>query len=197
MGRPSNREERRKQIVLALGRLIPTQGFRGTSIKDIAKEAELGSGLVHYHFKSKMEIFLSLIAHLNGVVQNRFEARESTDPEENLKAFIDAHLALGDDADEAAVACWVAIGAESLSDPEVAAAYHEVMSRRAEQLSEIVVALCKQRNVPARRASSFVATITALIEGTFHVAATVPHLIPKGSAAETVFLTASSIICVE
>src|SRR5438874_2721246 len=118
MPRPSNTMVRRKEIVAGLLRAMARQGYAETSVPEIARAAGLTPGLLHYHFRSKKEILLGLINHIESVLQARIQGRvdQATGPRERLMAFLDAHVALGPDANPDAVACWVQIAAESLRD---------------------------------------------------------------------------------
>ena len=58
-----NRNEKRIQILEGLKRCLLEKPFNETSIKDIAREAGVNHGLLHYYFKSKEEILLSFIDH--------------------------------------------------------------------------------------------------------------------------------------
>ncbi|MED3729235.1 TetR/AcrR family transcriptional regulator [Priestia filamentosa] len=55
------RDERRAQILQAALRVFARRGMVAAKISDIAKEAELSHGLVYHYFKSKEEIFMTLV----------------------------------------------------------------------------------------------------------------------------------------
>lgn len=61
MSRRIVRHERRLQILDALDCCLRRKSFYETTIKDIAEEAGLPSGVIHYYFKSKEEILLFYI----------------------------------------------------------------------------------------------------------------------------------------
>ena len=75
MPRPSNSEARRAQITRALMKVMAKRGYDGASVADIAKAAKLTPGLVHYHFESKQEILLELLASLVARHEAGLEAR--------------------------------------------------------------------------------------------------------------------------
>ena len=64
MPRPSNTDERRAQIADALKRVMARKGYDGATVNDIAAEADLTPGLVHYHFRNKLEILLTEIVKI-------------------------------------------------------------------------------------------------------------------------------------
>jgi AcrR family transcriptional regulator len=53
-------EIRRREISQALYRCIAERGYSNTSVRDIAQEAGMRSGLIHHYFKSKDEILAAL-----------------------------------------------------------------------------------------------------------------------------------------
>ncbi|WP_173915830.1 forespore capture DNA-binding protein RefZ [Halobacillus sp. Marseille-Q1614] len=56
-----NREMNTRQKVLDVScRLFYSNGFNGTSVRDIAKKANVNVSLIHYYFKSKQGLFESL-----------------------------------------------------------------------------------------------------------------------------------------
>ena len=58
MGRRSLKNIRQEEIARALYRCLLKKPFSKTTIKDIAKEAGVNHGMLHYYFKSKEEILL-------------------------------------------------------------------------------------------------------------------------------------------
>ena len=58
MGRRILKDTRREEIAQALYRCLLQKPFARTTIKDIAKEAKLNHGMLHYYFKNKEEILL-------------------------------------------------------------------------------------------------------------------------------------------
>jgi AcrR family transcriptional regulator len=61
MPRISVKEQRRLQILEALNDCLLTTSFSKTSIKDIARKANVNHGVLHYYFKSKDDILLNYI----------------------------------------------------------------------------------------------------------------------------------------
>src|SRR5258708_18807533 len=90
-----------------LGRL-GEDGYGGASTERIAHAAGLTPGLIHYHFASKQEILLALVALLARRARERIEKHRSRakNDREHLHAFLDAMLQVGTGADPEAVAAW-------------------------------------------------------------------------------------------
>jgi TetR/AcrR family transcriptional repressor of bet genes len=193
MGRPSNTEERRQQIVAGLLQVMAERGYDGASVAAIAKAAGLTPGLVHYHFKDKQEILLTLAEQLAARVHERVASRlarvKGDDARARVDAFLDAFLATGADADPASVASWVTISAEAIRQPEVRAIYEKVVRTDLEHLEELVGAVTGKR-----RARAVAAGLFAAIQGYFVLAASAPGLVPPGSAASTVKRMAAGLL---
>lgn len=73
MARTPNTEARRAEITRALLTVIAQHGYERATIQSIAAQAGLAPGLIHYHFKSKQEILVSLIEMMAGVARARYE----------------------------------------------------------------------------------------------------------------------------
>lgn len=59
------RQQKRRQILEATCRCLRQKPFHALTIKDIAAEAGLSHGLVHYYFANKQEVLLETIAFLS------------------------------------------------------------------------------------------------------------------------------------
>jgi AcrR family transcriptional regulator len=58
---PAIVEDRREQIIDAALRVFARQGFKGSTNKDIAKEAGITPGLIYHYFESKEELLKAAI----------------------------------------------------------------------------------------------------------------------------------------
>lgn len=163
------------------------EGYARATIAAVAREAGLTPGLLHYHFESKGQILLHLVELLITRLEQRFEARRALcadGPYAELCALLDAHVELGDDADPRAVAAWVAIGAEAVRDRDVREVYAAALGRSLDRMADLVGACLRDRKQKARGAKRIAAGLLAAIEGSFHLSAAAPGLIPEGSAAK-------------
>lgn len=186
MPRPSNTKERRQQIVDALLAVMAERGYEGASVQAVARQAGLAPGLIHYHFESKQQILLEAVRQLRELFERRFEARAATaaSPRERLQAFIDARLARGEGSSRTAVAAWVVIGAEAVRQPEVKAAFQEVM-RAQRALLERLLRDRAGAALTARDAEHLCAVVLAAIEGAFQLSVSAGEIMPRGYAART------------
>jgi len=64
MARKSVQEEKRIRIMEALNLCLQEKSFDQTSIKDIARAADVNHGLLHYYFKSKEDILINYIDYV-------------------------------------------------------------------------------------------------------------------------------------
>jgi TetR/AcrR family transcriptional repressor of bet genes len=127
--RKSNTEDRRAEIVTAMLTVIASSGYERATIQQIAKQAGLAPGLIHYHFKDKREILIALAKHLSDYVYQRYlQFAESADTaEKRLRAYLEARLGFGAGASTDAVAAWVIVGSEAIRDDQVREVYQDAI----------------------------------------------------------------------
>lgn len=196
MGRASNTDTRRAQIVDGLASAMAKHGYDGASIADIARHADLVPGLVHYHFKNKLEILIELVRKLgadHGAALGAALAK-ADDPGAQLVAFIDVHLGLGAHADARALSCWVLATAEALREKRVRAEVERVLADLADRLTAIIEAGVASRMFTCESPRAAAGALVALVQGYFTVAATARELIPAGSAATAALHMATGLL---
>lgn len=115
MGRPSNREQRRGEILAAFSRVLADHGYAGATVAAVATEAGIAPGLIHHHFKNKEELLSSLLQSLMAGFRQRVSGYEQGD--DPLRAYADGALALDGTADVVAARCWVGLFAEAIRSP--------------------------------------------------------------------------------
>ncbi len=187
MGRPSNTEQRKQQIVSALLRVMASHGYEKASIQAIAKEAGLAPGLIHYHFKTKQDILLALVAWVVDSLSDRFQAIDTIDdPWEKLTAFVNARLATGEHALPEVVSAWVVIAGESLRQPDVKTLYQALIEQQLTLLKGLIAEVWEGKNEQEQDVEHLGAIVIAAIEGAFQLSATASDVMPKGYAADSV-----------
>lgn len=72
MARTTIQKQRRRQILQALHQRLLIKPFDKTSIKEIAAEAGLNHGMLHYYFKSKEDILLAYIDYQTALYKKAF-----------------------------------------------------------------------------------------------------------------------------
>lgn len=189
MGRPSNKDKRRQQIVEALLAVIATQGYEKASIRSIAYQAGLNQGLVHYHFKNKQEILIELIRWIQNTAKQRYQSRanQASSAIAKLDSFIDAALSVDNEPNPQMVAAWVVVGAEAIRQKEVKVAYQQAVENHIIELKKLLIAAAEERNlnINLNRITDLACTIYGAIEGAFKLACSTDNLLPEGYAATT------------
>jgi TetR/AcrR family transcriptional regulator, cholesterol catabolism regulator len=93
-GRTARPDNRRIQLLDAAARFFSQRGFHATSMRDIARAADMLSGSIYYHFSSKQEILLAVYAEgarrIGELVD--YAIASETDPWKQLEAASAAHL---------------------------------------------------------------------------------------------------------
>ncbi|MFW5862351.1 MAG: TetR/AcrR family transcriptional regulator [Spirochaetota bacterium] len=87
---------RRTQLTKATYRVVSKKGYYNFTIRDIANEAGLSTGLVHYYFKDKDELLLTLLKEMNSNLRYFLtkELEHKDDPADKLLTFIDQAFSL-------------------------------------------------------------------------------------------------------
>lgn len=88
-------EEARNRILVAAADCIVRDGLVNVRMAGIAKAAGVSSGLVHYHFDTKEQLFTDVLSHSSAVshaLTERALERAGTQPAQRLSAFLDRCL---------------------------------------------------------------------------------------------------------
>ena len=185
MARTSNTEARRTEIAGALLAVIARLGYDKATIQAIAAHAGLAPGLIHYHFKNKQEILMSLIGAMARAAHARYLAvlGDQVDPLPRLRAYLHARLGLGEGAAPDIVAAWVMIGAEAVRQPEVRAVYCQMVADELALLTTLLTDCLRERGRDARVAARLAAGLAAMIEGAYQLSSAAAEAMPRGYAA--------------
>lgn len=91
MGRKSNAHQRREQIIWALYECLVEKGHEKVSVKEIAAQAGLPSGVIHYYFSSKDDIVSSLAEAIVDKYSTMLNERltEAASTEQRIESAID------------------------------------------------------------------------------------------------------------
>ena len=87
---------RRAQLTAAAYKVVAQKGYNDFTIKDIAAEAGLSTGLVHYYFKNKEDLLFKLLKEMNANLRDSLKKalEELSEPRDKLVAFCDEAFAL-------------------------------------------------------------------------------------------------------
>jgi TetR/AcrR family transcriptional repressor of nem operon len=90
----TKRADSRTRLIQAAAKMAYLQGFRQTTLADIAKEAKVPVGNVYYYFKTKDEIGQAIIDQRLSQVRGSCQTwHEAGSPKERLCACVDSVLA--------------------------------------------------------------------------------------------------------
>ncbi len=81
---------RRNQLTKAAYKVVGQKGYYDFTIRDIAREAGMSTGLVHYYFKNKEELLLHLLKEINKNILGSLNRSisKAEDPKEKLNIFM-------------------------------------------------------------------------------------------------------------
>ncbi len=84
-------EVRRNQLTRAAYKVVSRKGYYNFTVRDIAKEAGLSTGLVHYYFKNKDDLLVSVLRVMNENLSFYLSKalEQIHDPKEKLIIFMD------------------------------------------------------------------------------------------------------------
>jgi len=154
--------DRRSEIVRAAYRVLARQGYEATSIKDIAHEANIAPGLVHYYFASKEDLLVAVVEEASTVSRAQFAAlREAGGGRDLATSAFELSLArLRERPHDHRLR--FELFAIALHNPAVRAAYARVLDARRQNMAGIVRAVDPERPGDA---VAFASVIAAAIDG--------------------------------
>jgi AcrR family transcriptional regulator len=119
--RPSVEPERREQLIAAAARVIARSGYDAATVRDVAREAGVSTGVIAYYFEGKDDLFAHVLRSASRAFRLRLEhAREAAQtPRERLLALAEAATPADDDAVRAH-ALWIDFWARAARDPALA-----------------------------------------------------------------------------
>ena len=142
----------RTRILEAAFHVLGRQGYENTSIKDIAEEAGVAQGLVHYHYKSKQQLVLAVLEFVCQKIELGVEGEAGA-----LQAFEQTKVMLRESRDTNAL--YVQLIGVSLHDAVIGPGVREfIRSERAhvEDIARQVLAEREADPAPARGIASVV-----------------------------------------
>lgn len=81
MPSPVTRRDRREDLLAAAGRRFVTTGIRGTTMEDIAREAQAGKATLYRHFRNKDAVIEALLAREADRFVGRLSAAAAAQPD--------------------------------------------------------------------------------------------------------------------
>lgn len=87
---PTRGDDRQAQLLEIAGRLFAKNGFKGTSLRDIAEEAKITKAALYYHFPNKEALYERIVLH--GLEQLLDKVMVATAPERTAVGKIRAFM---------------------------------------------------------------------------------------------------------
>jgi AcrR family transcriptional regulator len=87
--------DRRNRILDAAERVFALEGYHGTTLREIARAADVKLSLIGYHFESKLVLYSAIFQrrqHVNEERLRRLEAIESLDAPDALEQIVSAFM---------------------------------------------------------------------------------------------------------
>ncbi len=104
-------EKRREHILRVAAHLFRTEGYKGTSMRDIAQVVGLTKSSLYHYVRGKQDLLLEILRHTVDRAIGRLEriARSTLSPSERLRLAVENHIVhLIEDLDN--VACFIEEG---------------------------------------------------------------------------------------
>ena len=155
----STKPDTREKILQAAFTVLSRQGYENASIKDIAEEAGVAQGLVHYHFKSKQQLVL---AELDFVCQ-KVELGVVEGEAGAVQAFEDTKRTLKDSRD--ANSLYVQLIGVGLHDALVGAGVRDFIRSERQHIEEIARQVLGERGQTSAAARGIAGVVWAAVLG--------------------------------
>jgi AcrR family transcriptional regulator len=119
--RPSVEPERREQLIAAAARVIARSGYDAATVRDVAREAGVSTGVIAYYFEGKDDLFAHVLRAASRAFRARLQAaRDAAEtPRDRLLALAEAATPADDEAVRAH-ALWIDFWARAARDPALA-----------------------------------------------------------------------------
>ena len=150
----------REKILQAAFTVLSRQGYENTSIKDIAEEAGVATGLVHYHYKSKQQLVLAVLEFVCQKVELGVEGEAGA-----LQAFAQTKEMLKDRESREANALYVQLIGVSLHDPVIGAGVRTFIRSERVHVQDIATQVFAERELDPTPARGIAGVVWAAILG--------------------------------
>ena len=154
----STKPDTRAKILQAAFTLLSRQGYENTSIKEIAEEAGVAQGLVHYYFKSKQQLVLAVLDEVCRVME--LGSAEGT---EGAQAAYEKFKTLL--KNKATHALYIQLIAVGLHDKEVGAGVFNYISSDRSHIEQIARQVFAEREQDPSPAKAIASVIEAAVLG--------------------------------
>jgi AcrR family transcriptional regulator len=155
----SNRAaDTRTRILEAAFQMLSRQGYENTSIKDIAAEAGVAQGLIHYHYKSKQLLVLAVLEYVCKKMELGVEGEAGA-----LAAFAQTKEMLRES--RATNALYIQLIGVSLHDPVIGTGVRDFVRGDRLHVEEIARQVLSERGADTEPARGIAGVVWAAILG--------------------------------
>ena len=151
--------ESREKILQSAFTVLGRQGYENTSIKEIAEEAGVAQGLVHYYFKTKQQLVLAVLAEVC-----REMKIEEVEGEAGARAAYDRFKSMLKDRRDTH-ALYLQLIAVGLHDKEVGAGVREFVREDRAHIEHLARGVLAQREADAKPARGIASVLEAAVLG--------------------------------
>ena len=155
----STKPDTKERILAAAFTVLSRQGYENTSIKDIAEEAGVAQGLVHYHYKSKEQLVVAVLAFVCEKVELKVERGEAG----ALEAFEHTKAMLREMRDTHAL--YIQLIGVGLHDEVIGAGVREFVRADRQNVEDIARQVLAQRGQDAGPARGIAGVVWAAVLG--------------------------------
>ncbi|GMA41760.1 TetR/AcrR family transcriptional regulator [Mobilicoccus caccae] len=182
-----NHEERRREIVEAVWRLLENGGLEAASVRGVIAETGLSSGSIRYFFSTQAGLHEFAMAGLADRVQERIrDAATVPDLARRAVAMVSELMPLRDDT-ERELGIWMTFVTKGRHDPALARIVTEQAGAVREFLTTVVIDLIHLGLRPSDTdVDSEVTHLNAVIDGLTFELLTTPGLISRDQAGATI-----------
>ncbi|MFI5705430.1 TetR/AcrR family transcriptional regulator [Streptomyces xanthochromogenes] len=142
MPRQVDHEGRRRQIAQGVFELIAERGLEAATLRDVAARAGVSMGAAQRCFRTKQDMLLYALEHMNEQVTARIQAQIADSDEPGATLTILEQTLLGtfptDEQGRAEARVWLAFSAQAAVDPKLAAVQREQYEGLAELITLLI-----------------------------------------------------------
>jgi AcrR family transcriptional regulator len=160
--------ERRAEIVDALYRCIAQQGYSGTSVRDIAAEANIKAPAIYYYFESKEHILYMLADHIFDSYRDQFRdflQKGLNKPSGERLKLGSRYLFMKIAGDRDLIVVFQDLFNLSRYDKRLRTSLRKLYRRYRDEVAEFVAQCIQQSDLPEERAYDLAAFLVSASEG--------------------------------
>ncbi len=166
MPRPSVEAERREQILDAACVVLAERGLQALRVADVAREAGVSAGTVHYYFESKKDVVAAAFEYnfAHSLARRADILAADHAPLESLHAVVESYLPT-DPAATRAWMVWAELWTEGARDASLAAVNERLYGQWRDIVTELIARAQRDGTASDGDAAVFANTLVGLVDG--------------------------------